>query len=123
MNRKSTLGIIVVGIIAGVLSYWFNGYNQITAFGISIYLLLAIGSFIGSFILSLIIHDSVAKTALLVSAGVILAISGRVIFDLLKDPSSHNLFPFEMLISFAVSFPCSFVGSFLASLYEKRKNR
>lgn len=120
---KSTLGIIVVGIIAGVFSYWFNGYNQLTAFGINIYLLLAILSFIGAFMLSLIIHWRVATIALLLSFGVILAISGRVIFDLLRDPTSHNLFPFEMLISLAVSFPCSFVGSFLASLYKKKKNR
>lgn len=123
MKRKTTILIIVAGILAGAISSWFNEYNQLTVFGISIRLLLAITSFVASFLMSLFCSESNAKIALLISAGVLMALAGRIIFDLYIDSTSHNLFPFEMLISLVVSFPCSYVGSFLASLYKKRKNR
>jgi hypothetical protein len=123
MKSKTTILIIVAGILAGAISSWFNEYNQLTVFGISIRLLLAITSFAASFLMSLFYSESNAKIPLLISAGVLMALAGRIIFDLYIDSTSHNLFPFEMLISFSISFSCAFVGSFLASLYKKKKNR
>lgn len=91
MNRKTAILIILMGVPAGAISDWFNAYNQLTAFGISIHLLLAIGSFIASFIASLLIDERFAKITLLINTGVMIAISGRIIFDLFIDSGSQNL--------------------------------
>ena len=123
MKTKTTILIIVMGMIAGACSNWFNDYNQSTAFGISIRLLLAIVSFLASFAASLLFNERVTKITLLISAGVIMALAGRILFDLFIDSTSHNLFPFEMMIALSISVPCAFIGSLLASIFKRKVNR
>lgn len=123
MKKLTTILIIVAGILVGAISTWFNEYNQLTVFGISIRLLLAIVSFLASFIASLLFNERVAKLTLLISAGVILALAGRILFDLFIDSTSHNLFPFEMMVALSISVPCAFIGSFLASILKRKDIR
>ena len=48
MKAKVKIWIIIVGLIIGGISYWFQPYNQTTVLGIHIYLILSVGAFLGA---------------------------------------------------------------------------
>ncbi len=60
-----------------------------------------------------------------------LAVFARVLVETSSDPTSHNLWPFELIIAAAVSFPVAFAGALLGGLIapwaraelEKRRQR
>jgi hypothetical protein len=51
--------------------------------------------------------------ALTVSFGVMLGMLSRILVDILLDPTSHNLFPFELMIGLVIVLPVCFVGAYL----------
>ncbi len=56
--------------------------------------------------------------ALWVGVGTMLATLGRVRFDVRLDPTSHNLWPFEVFFSFGIGLVAGLFGVRLAT----RKN-
>jgi len=122
MKNKIVILIILVGIMAGGLSYWFNPYNEMSSFGISIYKLMGAGALLGSLSLTLILNEKPWKIALLITTGIIIGIMCRIIFDIINDSSTHNLFPFEIIIALIISVPSAFIGSYLAQLFKYIKS-
>lgn len=59
------------------------------------------------------------KSMVCVAFGFVLAVMGRIIVEAIIDPTSHNLWPFEIVIALAVSFPSAFLGAFGSSLLKK----
>jgi hypothetical protein len=53
---------------------------------------------------------------LVVSASVPAAVLARVAVDTAKDPTSHNLWPFEFIIAAVVGVLCSSAGALVGSL-------
>lgn len=51
------------------------------------------------------------------------AVFARVVFDGLRDPTSHNLWPFELAIAFGVALPAAVVGAALAALWLWLRHR
>ena len=123
MKNKIVILIILVGIMAGGLSYWFNPYNELSLLGISIYKLMGAGAFLGSLSLTLILNEKPWKIALLITTGIIIGIMCRIIFDGINDSSTHNLFPFEIIIALFVSVPSAFIGSYLSVLIKYVKSK
>lgn len=124
MKKKIVILIILVGIMAGGISYWFNPYNEMSFLGISIYKLMAAGAFLGSLSLTLILNEKPWKIALLITAGIIIGIMCRIIFDGINDSStSHNLFPFEIIIALFITVPSAFIGSYLSLLIKYLKSK
>jgi hypothetical protein len=119
---KSKIGIvtILVGIIISGLAYWFHPYNQNTVFGINKWVIMGIGAFLGTLLLMVFLKEKPLKIALFVSLGVLLGVFARIIYDItLRDSTSHNLFPFEIIISSIVTVPCAFTGVYLGFLIKK----
>src|SRR6266478_6596741 len=52
----------------------------------------------------------------IVGATVPLAVLARVAVETNKDPTSHNLWPFEFIMATAVGALCSFTGALLGNL-------
>lgn len=50
--------------------------------------------------------------AFVAGAGVPLAVLGKLVRDLIADPTSHNLWPFELAIAAAVGLAAGLVGAF-----------
>ena len=123
MKNKIVILIIFVGIMAGGLSYWFNPYNELSLLGISIYKLMGAGAFLSSLSLTLILNEKPWKIALLITTGIIIGIMCRIIFDGINDSSTHNLFPFEIIIALFVSVPSAFIGSYLSVLIKYVKSK
>lgn len=112
--------IILAGIMAGGIAYWFQPYNQSTMLGINIWLIMSTGVFITVFLLKLLSNDKPNKIALLVSSGVILAVFARIVYDVtFWDSTSHNLAPFEIVICAFVVLPVAFAGAYLPSLVKR----
>ena len=118
MKNKIEYQIILVGLIAGGISYWFNPYNR-PLFGISIFTIMVISTFIGSFFLTILLIEKPYKIALLATLGVILAVIARIIFDGIMDPTSHNLAPFEIIICGSITIISTLVGAYFALLIKK----
>ncbi len=123
MKRKVEILIILVGIVAGGFSYWFNPYNEMSLLGVSIYKLMASSAFLCSLILTLMLNEKPWKVALLITAGVIIGIMCRIVFDISIDSSTYNLFPFEIITALFLTVPSAFIGSYFSQLikYIKRK--
>tara|TARA_R110000787_G_scaffold223423_5_gene331809 strand:+ start:115 stop:507 length:393 start_codon:yes stop_codon:yes gene_type:complete len=123
MKNKINILIVVVGIMAGGLSYWFNPYDEMSLLGISIYKLMGAGAFLGSLILTLILNEKPWKIAILITTGIIIGIMCRIIFDGIIDSSTHNLLPFEIIIALFISVPSAFIGSYLSQLIKYVKSK
>ncbi len=121
MKIKVEIWITLIGMIAGVISYWFNPYNTMTVMGINIYLLMGSGAFLVSFLLALFLNVKFAKIAFLISTGVLLAIFGRIIFDFVNDSSTHNLFPFEIIKAAFITFLSALFGAYLSRIFMQLK--
>jgi len=120
IKTKVTIWIILVGILIGAISYWFQPYNQLSIFSVNIWLIWSLGAFFGSLLLYTLLNEKALNIALLVSLGVILAIIFRIIYDtVFWDATSHNLAPFEVIGCGMVTIPSAFAGAYLTVLIKK----
>jgi len=109
-----------IGFILGGISYWLLPYNEMYLMGIHVWAVMAIGSFLASFITASLVNGSRSKIALSISGGVVLAVIGRIFFDLLVvDSTSHNLAVFEIIVAVLLTLPNTFLGSYFSSLIFK----
>jgi len=120
MKTKITILLILIGILIGAISYWFQPYNQLNVFGVHTRLIWSLGAFFGSLLLYILVDEKPFKIALLISLGVMLAIIFRIIYDtIFWDSTSHNLAPFEVIVCGMVTIPSAFAGSYLVVLIKK----
>lgn len=104
---------LVLGLIAGGLSYWFNPDNVLYIVGIQIHVVMAVGSLAAAWYAAWKYQLGIAKNSLLVTAGVTIAVIGRIVVDGILDSSSHNLFPLELIAAWVVTFPSALIGALL----------
>lgn len=56
------------------------------------------------------------RTVRVLGSAVPAAVMARVVYEVLGDPSSHNLWPFELVIAAAVGFPTALAGALVGGL-------
>ena len=99
MKSKITILIIIVGLIIGGISYWFQPYNEMTIFGSNIYLIWSIGAFLGALFLMIIFKKMPVQISLFLTLGVVIAVLLRIIYDTtFWDSTSHNLAGIEIIL-------------------------
>lgn len=59
------------------------------------------------------------KNVLIIGAAIPAIIMLRVVVDTIADPTSHNLWPFEIVIGSLVAAPCAFTGSVMGWIIVK----
>lgn len=117
MKYKISIIIILTGLLLGGIAYWFQPYNQQNLFGVSIYLIMGVGAFLSSFFITVYQREKPLKISKFISLGVILAVLGRIAFDVtFFDSTSHNLAPFEIIICGLNAFLPALAGGFLGRL-------
>lgn len=62
---------------------------------------------------------SLWRVTWLVGASVAMVVMSRVIVDGMRDPTSHNLWPFEVVIALIVGFVCAGSGAIAGSLIAR----
>ncbi|MFN3757681.1 MAG: hypothetical protein ACK4SF_00570 [Algoriphagus aquaeductus] len=105
--------ILILGFIVGAIGYWTADFSEEKALYESVFYIKAPGAFIAVLIAGLLRKKEPAQNALRVTFGVMLGMLSRILFDMTLDPSSHNLFPFELMIGLVIVMPAAFVGSYL----------
>ena len=119
MNYKNKVVSLVLGMLCGALSYWFNEYNEAYVMGLNIYLILGVSVFVSALGLCLFTNKSTFLSPLLICAGVVVSAMARIFDDIRIDPTDHNMFPFEILFLLVVALPLAFLGHWLGSLARK----
>lgn len=77
----------------------------------------SLGTFFASFLLKYFVDEKRLIIALLVSLGVVLAVFARIKYDVTYyDPTSHNLWPLEIIICGIITIPSAYAGTFLGLL-------
>jgi len=122
MKNKTNIFSSIIGVVCGALSYWFNSYNEMYVGGINIYYLMGVLAFLSVVAIGFIYKKHVFSLPLYFCIGFLISVLGRIFFDISNDPSSHNLFPFEIIFVLVIIVPSSFAGLFLINFINKKTN-
>jgi hypothetical protein len=121
-RKRWTVATVFLGFLAGGLPLWPVPYYSID---------LSNPGFLGQWIGAGIIAGgfpaalsslSMHRSAVLLGAGFGMAVLARVLFEIIQDPTTHNLWPFEVAISVAVGLLAGIGGSLLVYLVRLIKN-
>jgi len=118
MNLR-VIASVLAGVLACGLPLWPVPYQQVSMPGnpsASTWLLL--GTFAG-LIAGYLLRKRKRVPILAVTAGFALAVVGRVAVETAHDPTSHNLWPFEVVIAGAIGLVAALVGVGLARSLQR----
>jgi len=121
-NQSLLLLLFVSFLAAGISNYWILPYGEIEI--LSTYFLtkwIAVAIVIG-FVSILLLQRKIIDTATITTIGFVAAVFSRVIIDAIKDPSTHNLWPFEIFFTVLIVFPTSLLGSLLGTFFRKTRD-
>lgn len=113
MKKKKNLVIIAIGSLVGIIGYWTADFSEDRALYKMTFKIIGPGSFIGAVISAFYRKRKPYFNALMISLGVLLGMLSRILWDIIQDPTSHSLFPFELLIGLVIVLPSSFLGAIL----------
>jgi hypothetical protein len=105
----------VIGFFAVGLPYWQVPYSKVslpsTLYGLG---LLAVGILAAA--VRLLSDARLGTVILVIGAAVPAAVLVRVVVETANNPTSHNLWPFELVIAAVVGLVCSSAGTIAGSL-------
>jgi uncharacterized membrane protein YfcA len=114
---------IIVAIVAGLLAcglpLWPIPYREVSMPGnpaASVWLLL--GSLAG-LVAGYLLRHKKRIPVLAVTAGFVLAVLGRVGVETTRDPTSHNLWPFEVVIAGSIGLAAAVIGVGVARMLQR----
>lgn len=118
-NARASLALAFLAAFLAVgVPYWLIPYGQVNLPSALLEPeLLTVA--LGALILRACSISTFWKTVLTVGAAVPAAVLARVVWDGLADPTSHNLWPFEVLIAMLLGLPCALAGGAVGSAARK----
>ena len=116
---KSIAFIVLITVVLTGLFIWFSSnHNQnndfTTPFLLSV--LFALG-------FDIVTELQKRKIVIATAIGVTLAFIVKIIIDWQFDPTSHNLFPFEIVIDFIIASIASLIGVAFGYIYRRFRRR
>jgi len=120
MKNNISIWSFTGGAIIGSI-YFFIPTDSPLIMGVHAYKLISAGSFLGLFLLLLYLPAHPAKSSLLFTVGSEMTIIISIISDVLKDRTSHNLFPFEIIVTSLMILLPAFAGAYFAELIKYLK--
>ena len=117
-SNQWLVAAFLIGFFAVGLGYWPIPYSKLSLpdslYGLGV---IVVG---GAAALTRALSDNrFWRTVLVTSAAVPGAVCARVIFDAWRDPTSHNLWPFEILIALVMGLAVTVLGALLGSLFRR----
>jgi hypothetical protein len=105
----------VLGFLSVGFGYWQVPYAKVslpgTLYGPGLLLVIILAGAVRAFS-----NARLTATTLVVGATVPAAVLARVSVETLTDPTSHNLWPLELIIAAVVGVVCSLAGAVIGSL-------
>jgi uncharacterized membrane protein YfcA len=114
-DRDGIILLIGSTLAAGVL-HWTVPYGEVdytSARYLTTWVIIAV---IAGFLGVILLRKSTKHSTILVTTGFLLAVMLRVIYDGIQDPTSHNLFPFELLITMVIVLPPALIGAWVGNM-------
>lgn len=119
-KHERSILIIGLGLIVAGIFHWTIPYSELNMFSQPFILKWSISSSLIGALGVVVLKKSQLSSSLLTTSGFILAVMFRVIYDTtLIDSTSHNLWPFEVVIASIIVLPASLIGAFISSLLMK----
>jgi hypothetical protein len=118
-SSRSSLGLLLVflaGFLVVGVPYWRIPYNKATSADILVGAIL-IG--VIALIARVVVDGRFSRTVLAVACAVPAAAMARVVVDTMRDPTSHNLWPFEVVIAFMVGLAGAVPGALIGSAIRR----
>jgi hypothetical protein len=118
-TRPWHLRLRYVGVLAGAVNYAAHAVLVPRFFDKSV-ATFAVVAFVLGILLSFSPGGPLKKVTLSLAGGSILANLVFISLDWMKDPTSHNLFPFELAFNFVLVAVPAFVGALLTRPFKPR---
>jgi hypothetical protein len=125
MSRTTRNGLpiaFLLSFLAVGVPYWLIPYSKLNLPSALMEpgLCVVIGA---ALILQLRGAASFWKIVTMVGIAVPAAVFARVVWDGLSDPTSHNLWPIEIIIALSLGFSCAVVGAVAGKLFSLASRR
>ena len=126
-KSKASILAIATGVLYTVISEW--GLRGLVESGSrpSFADIVLLGALIWPLLLAFFLREKPWKWGLLYTAGVLLAIWTPLIYEMVVNPTSNNLWPLALLATVVAILPAAmisaFVGFFLRFLITKVQNK
>lgn len=117
-ERKLWLAALGAFLVYGI-PYWSTPYSKLESAMVGP-ALLAIP--VAAFYVASQGAAGTKRITRIVGSAVVAAIALRVIVDCLRDPTDHNLWPFELIIGCALGMPAAFAGAWLGRIAAGRRS-
>jgi hypothetical protein len=107
--------IVVMATVVTGIFIWFSSnhnHNNDSTIPVALSVLVALT-------FSIVTELQLRKILFATTIGVIIALVIKIIIDLQFEPTSHNLFPFEILIDLIIISIASLVGAGIGFLYRR----
>lgn len=100
--------LLLISVLTAGIPIWFTSYHTFT--NTKIIRVSAILTLLLSLFVTLITKDQYKKIFYTIVAGFIIATFIKIIIDSIPDPSTHNLWPFEIIYYTMMAFLAALIG-------------
>lgn len=111
----------VLSFLSAGIPYWLIPYNRVNLpsalIGPGLIVIIA-----AALLLQAAAVAPFWKTVRMLGWSLAAAVLARVLVEGLRDPSSHNLWPFEVVIAMLLGFACSLAGAALGRLIARLRS-
>jgi hypothetical protein len=125
MNMTTLLWLsvaFVAGVLAVGIPYWDVPYSSVSLPG-TLWNPMLIVVAAGAGCARAFGKAGMAATVFIVGGAVPAAVMVRVLVETTADPTSHNLWPFEVVIALVIGLVCSLAGALGGSLLRRFSGR
>lgn len=118
----TSMPVLLAGLTCSILAFGFIPYGGTRLAGIHIYWILAGTVLAAAVWASFRIRLPAVRIVLWLCAGVVTGLFGRILFDMIQDPTTHNLLPFELVAASIIAGMAAGTGLFLAGVVRRFRN-
>ena len=118
-KSRTVLAVAFAGSFLAVgVPYWQIPYAQVSlpgaVWGVGLVLVAGLAA-----LPRILCATRLWPTTLIVGASVPAAVLARVVYDTASDPTSHNLWPFEIILAAGPGLAAAFIGAFAGGLFAR----
>jgi hypothetical protein len=119
-SRRWRIAIsVLAGLLACGLPLWPIPYSRINMPGNPSMSVWFLGGACAGLIAGYLLRPGIRMPTLSVAAGFVLAVLGRVAVDTSRDPTSHDLWPFEVVIAGGIGLVAGLAGVLVARVVQR----
>jgi len=110
--------VLITVVVTGIFIWFSSSHNHNNDFTIPFVL-----SVLFALAFSILTELQIKKIVFATIIGVITALIIKIIIDLQFDPTSHNMFPFEIIIDLIIISIASLIGGVIGFIYRRFRKR